>query len=65
MNKLPFFIQTPWVGAIGNMSEEIYYGLLRARRENRKVIFFFPYDLFKPFIFSKYGLGINSEFLGW
>jgi len=61
VRKLPFFIQTPWVGAIGNMSEEIYYGLLRARRENRKVIFFFPYDVFKPFIFSKYGLGINSE----
>ena len=61
MNKLPFFIQTPWVGAIGNMSEEIYYGLLRARRENRKVIFFFPYDLFKPFVFSKNGLGVNSE----
>lgn len=61
IKKIPFFIQTPWVGAIGNMSEEIYYGLLRARRENRKVLFLFPYDLFKPFVFSKFGLGINSE----
>ena len=61
MNRLPFFVQTPWVGAVGNMSEEMYYALLRARRENRKVLFLFPYDLFKPFVFSKFGLGINSE----
>ena len=33
----PILIHTPWAGAIGNMAEEIYMALLRARRENKKV----------------------------
>ena len=54
-------IQTPWVGAIGNCAEEIYYGLLRARRENKKVLFLFPHDLDNILRFSK--RGINRELL--
>jgi len=46
-NLNPIIVQTPWVGAIGNMSQEIYLGLLRARREKRKILFLYPYDLFK------------------
>lgn len=60
-NLNPIIVQTPWVGAIGNMSQEIYLGLLRARREKRKILFLYPYDLFKPFYFSKFGLGTNSS----
>ena len=56
-----FKIVTPWTGAIGNMSEDIYTSLLTARREKKKVIFLYPYDLFKPFHFSKFGLGVNKE----
>jgi len=63
-NKIsPVIIQTPWVGAIGNCAEEIYFGLLRARRENKKVFFLFPHDLFWKFKFSKQGKGINRELI--
>tara|TARA_B100001250_G_scaffold404390_1_gene420308 strand:+ start:1258 stop:2541 length:1284 start_codon:yes stop_codon:yes gene_type:complete len=57
----PILIHTPWAGAIGNMAEEIYMALLRARRENKKVLLLFPYDAFGKFKFSKFGLGMNSE----
>ena len=50
----PILIHTPWVGAIGNMAEEIYMSLLRARRENKKVILLFPYDMFWKFKLSKF-----------
>ena len=59
----PVIIQTPWVGTIGNCAEEIYFGLLRARREQKKVFFLFPIDLFRRFYFSKQGKGINSELI--
>jgi len=59
--KGPFIIQTPWVGAIGNCAEEIYYGLLKARREGKKVVFLFPFNLFWKFKFSK--TFINRELL--
>ena len=63
-NKIsPIIIQTPCVGAIGNCAEEIHYGLLRARDENKKVLFLFPKELWGPFKFSKCGLGINQELL--
>ncbi len=59
MLKIRFpLILTPTVEAIGNCAEEIYFGLLRARREGRRVIFLFPRD-FGKFHFSKGGLGIN------
>lgn len=57
----PIIFQAPWVGAIGNMSEQIYMGLLKARRNNKKIIFLYPYDLFWKFKFSKFGKGINRE----
>jgi putative glycosyltransferase (TIGR04372 family) len=62
-NKVsPVIVQTPWVGAIGNCAEEIYFGLLRARREKKKVLFLFPIEFWR-FKFSKCGLGINRELL--
>jgi putative glycosyltransferase (TIGR04372 family) len=59
---LPIIIQTPAVEAFGNCADEIYWGLLRARREKRKVIFVFLRDInsWGPFVFSKRGLGINK-----
>ena len=39
-------ILSPWVGAIGNAAEEIYHGLLKARREKKKILFIFPYEFF-------------------
>jgi len=63
-NKIsPIIIQTPWVGTVGNCAEDIYFGLLRARREHKKVFFLFPHDLFWIFTFSKQGKGINSELI--
>jgi putative glycosyltransferase (TIGR04372 family) len=41
----PILIQTPWTGAIGNCAEEIYFGLLKARREGKRVCFLFPKDI--------------------
>ncbi len=41
----PFLIQTPCVSVIGNCSEEILFGLIRARRENKKLVILYPYDL--------------------
>lgn len=63
-NKIsPVIIQTPWVGTMGNCAEDIYYGLLRARHEKKKVILLYPRDFFWPFVFSKFGTGINKELL--
>jgi putative glycosyltransferase (TIGR04372 family) len=59
----PVTIHTPWVGVVGNCSEEIYYALLRARRENKKALLLFPRDLFWIFYFSKKRLGINRELI--
>lgn len=59
--KSPYNIQTPWVGGIGNCAEEIYYGLLKAKREGKRVIFLFPYNLFWKFRFST--TFINRELL--
>jgi len=59
-NKIsPVIIITPWVGAVGNMAEHIYLGLLKARRDKKKVLFLFPYDFIISF--SKFNLGVNSE----
>ena len=42
----PVVIQTPAVEAFGNCAEELYWGLLRARRDKKKVVFIFVWDLF-------------------
>lgn len=68
MNKnSTILIQTPWLGTIGNCAEEIYFGLLKARREGKKVCFLFPKDAFEVFRFSRRKLNkelqyINSPF---
>lgn len=38
-------ILTPNPYAVGNAAEEIYFGLLKARRLQRRLIFLFPYEL--------------------
>ncbi len=60
---LPIFLQTPAVEAIGNCAEEIYWGLLLARRQRRRVLFVFLQDWFGPFVFSKMGLGVNQALI--
>lgn len=39
-----YFIVTPSLYTIGNSCEEIYLSLIKARKENRKVIFLIPFD---------------------
>jgi putative glycosyltransferase (TIGR04372 family) len=58
--RLPkhFLLLNPTVEAIGNCAEELYFGLLRARREGKWAVFFFPEDVGK-IVFSKGGFGIN------
>jgi len=41
----PFVFLTPCISVIGNCSEEIQFGLLRARREGKKLLIFYPFDL--------------------
>ena len=38
----PVQIRTPNYRSFGNGSEEIFYGLLKAQKENKKVIFLYP-----------------------
>ena len=59
LSKMPI-IQSPTTEAYGNCAEEIYFGLLRARREKRKTIFLFPKDVGSLFVFSKRGNGVNG-----
>lgn len=49
---------SPLAYAIGNCAEEIYFALLKARRENKKLVLLYPYNL--PFWLVKYKL-TNSE----
>lgn len=37
---------TPYSRSLGNCAEELYYGLLRARREQKRAMFLFPRPLF-------------------
>lgn len=41
----PFVLLTPCISVIGNCSEEILFGLHRARREGKKLVILYPYDL--------------------
>jgi putative glycosyltransferase (TIGR04372 family) len=38
----PVIIQTPQPRSFGNGAEEMFYGLIRARREKKKVVFLYP-----------------------
>lgn len=40
-----FVFLTPCVSVIGNCSEEIVFGLIRARREGKKLVILYPFDL--------------------
>lgn len=44
-NRSPILLQTPCISVIGNCSEELQFGLIRARRENKKLLILYPYDL--------------------
>ena len=50
-------IQTPNHRSFGNGSEEIFYGLLKAKRENKKVLFLYP----RLVLFGKYSLSVVSR----
>jgi putative glycosyltransferase (TIGR04372 family) len=48
--RSPILIHTPWVRNIGNCAEDMYFGLLKAKREGKKVAFLFHrYELFWKF----------------
>lgn len=48
--KSPILIHTPWVKNIGNCAEEIYFGLLKAKREGKRIVFLFhQHELFWKF----------------
>jgi len=44
-SKSPVLIFTPWMEFIGNCSEEIYFALIKARREGKKALFLYPDNL--------------------
>lgn len=41
----PYVLLTPCISVIGNCSEEIFFGLLRARREGKKLVILHPFEL--------------------
>jgi putative glycosyltransferase (TIGR04372 family) len=45
MKNCPVVLLSPHVYAVGNCSEEIYFGLLKARREGKKLYILRPYDI--------------------
>ena len=58
---MPVLILTPYLRGFGDCAENTYVGLLRARRENKKILFLFPWQL--PFL-KKAHLGVaNKELL--
>ena len=44
--RSPVFVVTPTPFYIGNCAEEIYYGLLKARRDGKKAVFLYRNPLF-------------------
>jgi putative glycosyltransferase (TIGR04372 family) len=46
--KLNVIILAPHPTAVGNCAEQIYFGLLKARREQKKLVLLFQYQLPKP-----------------
>jgi putative glycosyltransferase (TIGR04372 family) len=43
--KIPVLIHTPRADSFGNCAEEIFFGLLKAKRENKKILFLHPHNL--------------------
>ncbi len=54
LKDFPCIYMSPIAYGVGNCAEEIYYVLLKARREGKKVILLYPYNL--PFWLVKYRL---------
>lgn len=44
-NKTGTIILTPHIVAVGNCAEEVYFGLLKARREGKRLVILWPYEL--------------------
>lgn len=64
-DKGPVIVLTPFVSAIGNLAENIYFGLLQARREGKKLLILFPYELpwkLKFPIANRELLSVDSEY---
>ncbi|MEQ8191366.1 MAG: TIGR04372 family glycosyltransferase, partial [Candidatus Eremiobacterota bacterium] len=66
-SRSPVLIITPMVEYIGNAAEEIYYALLKARREGKKVLLLYPYNLIPrktfKFVISNYELfNLESDY---
>lgn len=55
--RSPILFQTPNHRSFGNGSEEIFYGLLRAKRENKKVLFLYP----RLVLFGKFSLSVVNR----
>lgn len=53
----PIILQTPNHRSFGDGAEEILYGLLRAKRENKKVLFLYP----RPLLFGRLGLRVPAN----
>ena len=67
LKRSPILFVSPLVYAVGNCAEEIHFALLRAKKENKKLIILYPYNL--PFFLVKYNLTnielfkIDSEYI--
>jgi putative glycosyltransferase (TIGR04372 family) len=63
-SRSPVLVFTPWVEYVGNTGEEIYFALLKARRECKKALFLYPDNLIPvrkfKFVISNYEL-FNME----
>lgn len=46
----PVLVQTPRHRSFGNAGEEIFFGLLRAQRENKRVLFVYPRAILAPLL---------------
>src|SRR5580658_1442854 len=63
--RSPIIVLTPFISAIGNCAENIYFGLLKARREGKKLLILFPFELPWKFRFSitnRELLNIDSDY---
>lgn len=40
--RSPVLILTPRLGGIGELANDLYFGLLKARRDNKRILFLFP-----------------------
>ena len=65
-NRLNIILLVPNMGAIGNCAEEFYFGLLKARREKKKLLLIWPlefYGLLKINLPNIEVLNLESKYL--